>query len=118
MPFTEYSAGDSVAGHELEIRAPNCGRRPFVSYIYGTCHATSETGCSTPVQVQTWSACHRKPSRAPAGHDIEVRRGETTVIVFAHSDRLARTAARALRRARPPDAKRSAIRKLRACGGR
>lgn len=97
MPFTEYSAGESVAGLDLEARTANCGKRPSVTYIYGTCHATSDTGCAPPVEVQSWSFSDRKPSRAPAGHDIEVRRGNVTVVIFAHSDRLARTALRALR---------------------
>jgi hypothetical protein len=97
MPFTEYSAGSSVAGIEFETREPNCGKRPSVTYIYGTCEATSDLGCSTPVQVQSWSIRHRKPSRAPAGHDIEVRRGDVTIVIFARSDRLAAAAEHALR---------------------
>jgi hypothetical protein len=118
MPFTEYSAGESVGGHELEARVPTCWKRRSVTYIYGTCHATSDTGCSPPVQVQTWSACHRKPSLGIGPSDIGLSRGETTVVVFATSKRLARTAARALRKAQPPDRSLPATRKLRACGER
>jgi hypothetical protein len=96
MPFTEYSAGPSVAGLDLEARVANCGKRPFVGYIYGTCHATSDTGCAPPLEVQSWSRRDRKPSRAPAGHEIHLRRGQVTIVIFARSDRLARMAARAL----------------------
>ena len=65
MPFTEYSVGESLAGLELEAQSPNCGKRPFVTYIYGTCHATDDTGCAPPLEVQSWSVRHRKPSSAP-----------------------------------------------------
>jgi hypothetical protein len=118
MPFTEYSAGESVGGNELEARVPVCWRRRSVTYVYGTCHATSDTGCSPPVQVQSWSACHRKRSLGIGPSDIGLSRGETTVVIFATSKRLARTAARALRKAQPPDRSLPATRKLRACGGR
>jgi hypothetical protein len=103
MPFTEYSAGDSVAGLDLDARVANCGTRPSVTYIYGTCHATSETGCAPPLEVQSWSFRDRKPSRAPAGHDVEVRRGNVTVVIFARSDRLASLAERSLRPGSPQD---------------
>ena len=118
MPFTEYSVGRSFDGIDFESRQTSCSKRPFVTYIYGTCHATSDTGCAPPLEVQTWSACHRKPSRAPAGHDIEMARGEVTVVIFATSDRLARGAQRALRKASPADRNLPLTRKLRACGAR
>ena len=118
MPFPEYDAGPQVAGIERETVVTNCGRRPFVTYIYGTCHATSDMGCSPPLEVQTWSACHRAPRAAPAGHDIDVRRGATTIVIFARSDRLARSAVPLLRRARPADPSLPLTRKLRACGAR
>ena len=97
MPFTEYSAGPSVAGLDLEARVTNCGKRPFVGYIYGTCHATSDSGCAPPLEIQSWSFRDRKPSRAPAGHEIHLRRGKVTIVIFAHSDRLARRAVAALK---------------------
>ena len=96
MPFTEYSAGESIAGLDLEARVTNCGKRPFVTYVYGTCRATSDTGCAPPLEVQSWSFRDRKPSRAPAGHEIHLRRGNVTIVIFANSDRLARRAVAAL----------------------
>jgi hypothetical protein len=117
MPFTEYSAGASVAGIEFEARVTNCGKRPFVGYIYGTCHATSDTGCAPPLEVQTWSACHRRPSLL-GGARLGLRRGETTIVIFARSKRLARKAAVGLRKARQADPKLPATERLRACGAR
>ena len=96
MPFTEYSAGSSVAGLELEARAPRCGGRPSVGYIYGTCEPSGDSGCAPPLEIQSWSVRDRKPSRAPEGNEIHLRRGDVTIVIFAHSDRLARAAARAL----------------------
>jgi hypothetical protein len=116
MPFAEYSVGGSFEGIDVVSRQANCGKRPSVTYVYGTCHATSDTGCAPPLQVQTWSACHRKRSRAPAGHDVELSRGEVTVVVFARSDGLAHRAARAIRKARTADPALSATNRLRACG--
>jgi hypothetical protein len=99
MPFTEYNAGRSVAGLELEARVPNCGKRPFVGYVYGTCEAGSDSGCAPPLEVQSWSVRHRKPSRAPAGNDVELRRGNVTIVIFARSERLAEAAERSVRAA-------------------
>jgi len=118
MPFSEYDAGPDVGGFPREAVVTNCGRRPFVTYVYGTCHATSDNGCSPPVEVQTWSYCHRKPRRAPAGHDVDVRRGRVTIVVFARSDRLAARAVAQLRRAKPADPSLPLTRKLRGCGAR
>ena len=89
MPFTEYSAGESIAGLDLEARVTNCGKRPFVGYIYGTCRPTSDTGCAPPLEIQSWSCGDRKPLRAPAGHEIHLRRGNVTIVIFANSGRLA-----------------------------
>ena len=118
MPFAEYDAGPEVAGQKREAEVTNCGRRPFVTYVYGTCEASSDTGCSPPLQVQTWSYCHRKPRAAPAGHDIDVRRGNVTIVIFARSDRLARSAVPLLRKAKPADPSLPLTRKHRACGER
>jgi hypothetical protein len=96
MPFTEYSAGSSVAGLELEARVPRCGSHPSVGYVYGTCDPSGDSGCAPPLEVQSWSRRDRKPSRAPDGNEIHLRRGDVTVVIFAHSDRLASAAKRAL----------------------
>jgi hypothetical protein len=94
MPFPEYDAGRDVAGHTLQAVVTNCGSRPFVTYVYGTCKAGSDSGCAPPVEVQTWSYCHRKPRRTSAT-DFGV-----------------------LRKAGPADPSLPLTRKLRACGGR
>jgi hypothetical protein len=96
MSFTEYSAGSSVAGLELEARAPRCGRRPSVGYIYGTCEPSGDSGCAPPLEIQSWSVRDRKPSRAPEGHGLELRRGGVTVVIFARTGRLASAAEGAL----------------------
>jgi hypothetical protein len=117
MPFPEYDTGAEVAGIRREAEVTNCGSRPFVTYIYGTCKATSDTGCSPPLEVQTWSYCHRKPHRSSAT-DFGVRRGPVTVVIFATDARLARSAVALLRKAKPADPSLPLTRKLRACGGR
>ena len=117
MPFTEYDAGPAVAGIGREARVTDCGRRPFVTYIYGTCKASSDSGCAPPLEVQTWSACHRKRSLLGGAH-LGLSRGQTTIVIFARSERLARAAARALRKAKPADRSLPLTRKLRACGAR
>ena len=117
MPFTEYDAGPAVGGIQFEARVPNCGRRPFVGYIYGTCEASSDSGCAPPLEVQTWSYCHRKPHRETAT-DFGLRRGPVTVVVYATKPRLADQAVAALRKAKPADRSLPLTRKLRACGAR
>jgi len=117
MPFTEYDAGPEVGGYRREAVVTACQRRPDVTYVYGTCHATSDTGCSPPLEVQTWSYCHRKPHRSSAT-DFGVRRGPVTVVIFATNARLAQRAVALLRKAKPADPSLPLTRMLRACGGR
>ena len=117
MPFPEYDAGPEVAGIEREAVTTNCGRRPFVSYIYGTCEASSDSGCAPPLEVQTSSYCHRKPHRTSAT-DFGVRRGSVTVTIYATNPGVAERAVILLRRANPADHSLPLTRKLRACGAR
>jgi hypothetical protein len=117
MPFPEYDAGPQVGDFRREAVVTSCSRRPNVTYVYGTCKATSETGCSPPLEVQTWSYCHRKPRRTSAT-DFGVRRGPVTVVIFATNERLARRAVPLLRKAKPADPSLPLTRKLRACGAR
>ena len=116
MPFTEYDVGPSFEGNDFEARITTCHGRPNVTYIYGTCHATSDTGCSPPLEVQTWSACHRRPPRRPRPGDLEFRRGEATVVIFAHTRAMGRRAKQVVRKARRADPSLPATKKLRACG--
>jgi hypothetical protein len=118
MPFTEYDVGPAFEGIDFETRTTTCHGRPNVTYIYGTCHATSDTGCSPPLEIQTWSACHRRPPRRPRPGDLEFRRGESTVVIFAHSRAMGRRAKEVVRRARRADPTLPATKKLRACGAR
>jgi hypothetical protein len=118
IPFSEYSVGRSFEGNQLETRLTTCSRRPVVSYIYGTCEAESDQGCAPPLEVQTWSACHRRPPRRSRPGDLEFRRGETTVVIFAHSRAMGRRAKQVLRKVRRPDLSARATQKLRACGAR
>jgi hypothetical protein len=115
MPFTEYDVGPSFEGIEFEARVTTCHGRPSVTYIYGTCHATSDTGCSPPLEVQTWSACHRRPPRRPRPGDLEFQRGEATVVIFARSRAMGRRAKTVVQKARRADPKLRATKKLRAC---
>jgi len=117
MPFPEYDAGPEVGGIGRETVVTSCSRRPNVTYVYGTCHATSDMGCSPPLEVQTWSYCHRKPHRGPPT-DFGVRRGPVTVVIFARNARLGQRAVALLRKTKPADPSLPLTRKLRACGGR
>jgi hypothetical protein len=115
MPFTEYDVGPSFEGNDFEARVTHCGKRPSVGYVYGTCHATSDSGCAPPLEIQTWSACHRKPARGPTPGELDFRRGETTIVIFG-SREMGRRAKAALHKARSADPKLPATKRLRACG--
>jgi len=117
MPFPEYDAGPEVGGISREAVVTSCLRRPNVTYVYGTCHATSDTGCSPPVEIQTWSYCHRKPHRGTPT-DFGVRRGPVTIVIFARNARLGKQAETQLRKAKPADPSLPLTRKLRGCGAR
>jgi hypothetical protein len=117
MPFPEYDAGPEVGGHRRETVVTTCSRRPNVTYVYGTCHAESDSGCAPPLEVQTWSYCHRKP-RHSSRTDFGVRRGSVTVMIFATSPELAHRAVALLRKAKPADPSLPVTRKLRGCGAR
>ena len=117
MPFPEYDAGPEVAGLKREAVVTACQRRPNVTYVYGTCEASSDMGCAPPLEVQTWSYCHRKPHRGTP-RDFGVRRGPVTVVIFARNARLGQRAVAQLRKARPADPSLPLTRKLRGCGAR
>jgi len=86
----------------------------YVSYIYGACEprATGDTGCSPPLEIQTWPACQRSLSDysfegSPLPHEmlpsergaqvasfedgmrLEVYTGASTVVVFANQPAVA-----------------------------
>jgi hypothetical protein len=80
--FNHFYVGQALAGRELVHRQVACTepkpvrtraaggeidprslvRAHSVSYIYGTCKATSELGCAPPLDIQTWPACERSPA--------------------------------------------------------
>jgi len=77
--FATYSLGSSFAGLPMTHHSRACSRSDptrtqasggdidpdslvranYDSYIYGTCHATSDMGCAPPLEIQTWPACER-----------------------------------------------------------
>ena len=140
--FEVFSAGPSVAGVPMESLQRRCGGTTpideppanYTNYIYGSCKiAEGATGCSPPLEVQTWPACQRsladytfegKPM--PYRHlpnlggaevveiefmfepRIEVYTGSSTVVIFANNSALAEEALKQLRSQQtdtPPAAK-------------
>lgn len=113
--FPLYSAGDSVEGLPLVamLKNPPAGD---ISFIYGDCKPTGETGCAPPIEIQVWPACKRNPSLydestlptkiertvvrgVPAisledGARLEIQTGISTVVIFGRgSDEVLRVAA-------------------------
>jgi hypothetical protein len=51
-------------------------RRPFVTAVtLAACHATGDSGCAPPLEIQSSSFRDRMPSRAPADHETHLRFG-------------------------------------------
>lgn len=96
----------------------------YVSYIYGECRyleqTDGDTGCSPPLEVQTWPACQRSvadyeyegrpypyrplPNERGAtaasfegGWRLEVYSGASTVVIFANQEAVAMKALSLLR---------------------
>lgn len=65
--FPLYYPGDAVGDLELEaiIRTRRTSPRPYtqVTFLYGTCEARSDQGCSPPLHVLVWSECFRFETR-------------------------------------------------------
>lgn len=119
--FPVYYAGDSVEGVPLVAVLRRNDSATYVSFIYGECNASSETGCAPPGEVQVWPACRRNPSlykgpRSPIspapeqttvrgvpaasfedGHRLEIQTGVSTVVIFGRSPEFALELAKALR---------------------
>jgi hypothetical protein len=107
--FPVYSAGSAVDGLPLVAVLRRDDTANYVSFVYGECDATNETGCAPPAEVQVWPACGRNPSlyagpRAPVspvptpttvrgvpaaffedGARLEIQTGASTVVVFGES---------------------------------
>jgi hypothetical protein len=114
--FPVYYAGESVDGLPLVAVLRRTGTADYVSFIYGSCIVTADTGCAPPAEVQVWPACKRSlalygPSipgtpvpdpttirGVPAawfdgGERLEIHTGTALVVVFADSvDRISRIA--------------------------
>ncbi|MEJ7792241.1 MAG: hypothetical protein WKF65_09760 [Gaiellaceae bacterium] len=116
--FPVYNAGTTTVGVPL-VAVLRRNDRPtnYVSFIYGSCEVTSDTGCAPPAEIQTWAACSRNPSfykgpqsvkaeattvrGVPAaffedGRRLEIQTGSSTVVIFARSSSEALTIAAAL----------------------
>jgi hypothetical protein len=122
--FPLFYAGDSVNGHKLDAvlrdpLGPNRRNQVSVGFIYGTCEASSDSGCAPPVEVSNEPACSRalamygqgpgSPVPRPTnirgatgsffegGSRLELQTGTTTVVIFARSRREALSVAKSLR---------------------
>jgi hypothetical protein len=110
LALAPFWLGPSFAGYPL-VAHDETG-----TFVYGDCQATSDQGCSPPLQVQDRTTCERNPVALDVvprrayrlrGHGIaavytrgaiDAAAGHTTTTAFAKSDQLAYRAARALRR--------------------
>lgn len=119
--FPVYYAGDSMGDVPLVAVLRRNDSATYVSFIYGECDASSETGCAPPGEVQVWPACRRNPSlyeapRSPIspvperttvrgvpaasfeeGHRLEIQTGVSTVVIFGRSPEFVLELANALR---------------------
>jgi hypothetical protein len=118
--FPLYSAGERVDDLPLVAVLHRDDSAEYVSFLYGDCIASSDTGCAPPAEIQVWPACRRNlalyedsPSSAgvveritvrgvPAallddGTRLELETGRSTVVVFARTRAHAFQIAAALR---------------------
>lgn len=117
-PETLAEAAGAAAPVETLGDAPDTSGKgnvtpEFVSLIYGDCEATSDTGCSPPLEIQIWRSCNRSlddyeiTPGTPYPHEdavvrgadaaqfddrLEVYAGSVTIVIFG-SEALARRAA-------------------------
>lgn len=117
--YPVYYSGSKVAGLPLTgISEGRAGRWVYWNLSYGDCDPPSgffaEGGCSLPLSVQNWSTCYRWASQLHQNLDLsdfrgakaiggaggsqqEILTGRTTVVIFAHEQSVANSAARQLR---------------------
>ena len=135
--FPLFYAGEQVDGLPLTAIVRRDDTARYVSFVYGDCHATSDSGCAPPAEIQVWPADARNlesyATAAPGaptpeattirglpaaffddGSWLEIYAGPVTVVVFSHPPERILKIARSLRclARSPPD---SAPRKLLAC---
>jgi hypothetical protein len=116
-----YYAGFEVAGLPLEqvikSEVRKQGKRSSNwDLIYGDCTPppTGEGGCGLPLDIQNWSTCLRwaaaypgkphlfdfrgaKAAWVPTAGSLEIYTGRTTVVIFARTPFVAKSAARLMR---------------------
>ena len=123
MAFSDYdlyNAGETFEGTPLVAVLRRNDRAKYVSFIYGTCVAISETGCAPRFEIQVWPACVRSLALYDAsipgsprpelttvrgvpgayfdgGQRLEVHTGRAQVVIFAESAQAALRVAEALR---------------------
>ena len=106
--FPLYSAGERFDDLPLVALLRRHDTAEYVSFVYGDCKPTSDTGCAPPVEIQVWPACrrnlalyeHRPANAAPVeritvrgvpaalfddGTRLELETDLSTVVVFAHT---------------------------------
>ncbi len=123
-------AGEEVAGLPLTAVLRRDDTARYVSFVYGDCAPSADSGCAPPVEIQVWPANARglgsygaaaagapvpapEPTRArgvPAAFvgdsQLELYARRATVVVFTHSRERSlevATALRCLSGARPRD---------------
>jgi hypothetical protein len=103
--FPLYYAGDEVDGLPLAAVLRRDEGAEYVSFVYGECGPSSDSGCAPPAEVQVWPAGVRNagsyeasagaPSVEPTrirgrpaafvgdGTQLELYTEESTIVVFA-----------------------------------
>ena len=77
--FPLYFPGEAVGDLQLEaiVRTRYSSPRPHtqITFLYGTCEARSDAGCSAPLHVLVWPECYRFDTRysIPQPERITVR---------------------------------------------
>lgn len=118
--FPLYSAGGLVDGLPLVAVLRRDDAASFVSFVYGDCVPSTDSGCASAAEIQVWPACRRHlalyeaaPEAGPTpervtvrgvpaaffdgGTRLEIQTGSSTVVVFADSRERALRLASALR---------------------
>lgn len=118
--FPLYWVGERVDDLPLAAVLRRDDTAGYVSFVYGDCEASGDTGCAPPAEVQVWPSCLRSLAlyddpRASVGSverisvrgvpaallddgtQLELETGRSTVVVFAHSRTRAFRIAAALR---------------------
>jgi hypothetical protein len=78
--FPVYYAGDTAAGAPLVAVLRRNDTANYVSFVYGECDATDETGCAPVAEVQVWPACRRNPSLYARGRSAIAPRPDPTSV--------------------------------------